>query len=76
MMDDVNERTGTMERIQTQGEIATAHSLARMISAVPPSATGPSQVVIFDIHTLQNQFYFRYSFFAYHCLESYILIYH
>jgi phosphoribosylpyrophosphate synthetase len=50
--------TGTMERIQIQGEIATAYSLAQMLSAIPLTRTGPSEIVIFDIHALQNQFYF------------------
>ena len=50
--------TGTMERIQIQGEIATAYSLAQMLSSIPLTRTGPSEVVIFDIHALQNQFYF------------------
>jgi phosphoribosylpyrophosphate synthetase len=47
-----------MERIQIQGEIATAYSLAQMLSAIPLTRTGPSEIVIFDIHALQNQFYF------------------
>jgi ribose-phosphate pyrophosphokinase len=50
--------TGTMERIQIQGEIATAYSLAQMLSCIPLTRTGPSEIVIFDIHALQNQFYF------------------
>lgn len=50
--------TGTMERIQIQGEIATAYSLAQMLSTIPLSRSGPAEVVIFDIHALQNQFYF------------------
>ncbi|CAF4106648.1 unnamed protein product, partial [Rotaria magnacalcarata] len=50
--------TGTMERIQIQGEIATAYSLAQMLSSIPLTRTGPSEIVIFDIHSLQNQFYF------------------
>ncbi|CAF1179312.1 unnamed protein product [Rotaria sordida] len=50
--------TGTMERIQIQGEIATAYSLAQMLSSIPLTRTGPSEVIIFDIHALQNQFYF------------------
>jgi phosphoribosylpyrophosphate synthetase len=50
--------TGTMERIQIQGEIATAYSLAQMLSAIPLTRSGPCEVVIFDIHALQNQFYF------------------
>ncbi|CAF4576725.1 unnamed protein product, partial [Rotaria sp. Silwood2] len=47
-----------MERIQTPGEIATAYSLAQMLSSIPLTRTGPCEVVIFDIHALQNQFYF------------------
>jgi len=50
--------TGTMERIQIQGEIATAFSLAQMLSSIPLTRTGPAEIVIFDIHALQNQFYF------------------
>ncbi|CAF1268716.1 unnamed protein product [Didymodactylos carnosus] len=50
--------TGTMERIQIQGEIATAYSLAVMLSAVPLTRTGPTEIVTLDIHALQNQFYF------------------
>lgn len=50
--------TGTMERIQIQGEIATAYSLAQMLSSIPLTRTGPPEIVIFDIHALQNQFYF------------------
>jgi phosphoribosylpyrophosphate synthetase len=47
-----------MERIAIQGEIATAYSLAQMLSEIPLTRTGPCEVVTFDIHTLQNQFYF------------------
>jgi len=50
--------TGTMERIETQGQIATAMTLARMLSAIPLTQTGPAQIIIFDIHALQEQFYF------------------
>ncbi|CAF1076179.1 unnamed protein product [Rotaria sordida] len=50
--------TGTMERIQIQGEIATAYSFAQMLSSIPVTRTGPCEVVLFDIHALQNQFYF------------------
>ncbi|MCX6744602.1 MAG: ribose-phosphate diphosphokinase [Candidatus Parcubacteria bacterium] len=50
--------TGTMERVETQGEIATAMSLARMLSATPMTQTGPAQIIIYDIHALQEQFYF------------------
>lgn len=50
--------TGTMERIQIQGEIATAYSLAQMLSSIPFTRSGPCEIVIYDIHALQNQFYF------------------
>jgi len=50
--------TGTMERVETLGQVATAASLARMISACPQGPSGPATVVIYDIHALQEQFYF------------------
>lgn len=45
--------TGTMERVETEGDIATANTLARLLSNVPPSRGGPTSLVIFDIHALQ-----------------------
>lgn len=50
--------TGTMERIDIPGQIATAKTLSRMLSATPPTARGPPQVLIYDIHALQERFYF------------------
>jgi len=50
--------TGTMERVETQGQIATAMTLARMLSATPMTQSGPAQIIIFDIHALQEEFYF------------------
>lgn len=50
--------TGTMERVETIGQIATAASLARMLSAIPAGPGGPATLVIYDIHALQEQFYF------------------
>lgn len=50
--------TGTMERVESIGQIATAASLARMLSATPCGPSGPATVVIYDIHALQEQFYF------------------
>jgi ribose-phosphate pyrophosphokinase len=50
--------TGTMERVEQEGEIATASTLARMLSATPISKSGPLQIVIYDIHALQERFYF------------------
>lgn len=50
--------TGTMERVETEGEVATAFTLARLLSNVPLSRGGPTSLVIFDIHALQERFYF------------------
>ncbi len=50
--------TGTMERIDRVGEVATAATLASILSIVPHCLSGPAQLVFFDIHALQEQFYF------------------
>ncbi|NCC24239.1 MAG: hypothetical protein EOM25_03420 [Deltaproteobacteria bacterium] len=50
--------TGTMERVEEEGEIATAATLARLLSDIPLTMSGPAQIVIFDIHALQERFYF------------------
>ena len=50
--------TGTMERVEREGQVATAMSLSRMFNACPVTIHGPVRLVIFDIHTLQNRFYF------------------
>lgn len=49
---------GTMERVTDYGEVATAKTLARLLSSIPIGAYGPPQLCICDIHTLQNHFYF------------------
>ena len=51
--------TGTQERVTRPGEIATANTLARLLSTIPSCAKGPAQISVFDVHTLQSQFYFR-----------------
>lgn len=50
--------TGTMERVEKLGQIATASTLARIFSIIPYACEGPTQLCIFDIHALQEQFYF------------------
>ena len=50
--------TGTMERVERPGQVATAATMARILSGVPSCPTGPSTIVIYDIHALQEQFYF------------------
>jgi len=51
--------TGTMERVSRLGEVATANTLARILSTIPVCSKGPAQICVFDIHALQNQFYFK-----------------
>jgi ribose-phosphate pyrophosphokinase len=50
--------TGTMERIDLEGQVATAKTLSVILSDIPPTARGPTQIMIFDIHALQERFYF------------------
>ena len=50
--------TGTMERVTVIGEVATAKTVARMLSATPMCASGPPSFSILDIHALSEQFYF------------------
>jgi ribose-phosphate pyrophosphokinase len=50
--------TGTMERVDQEGEIATAATMARMLSNIPGTMSGPVQIIIYDIHALQERFYF------------------
>lgn len=51
---------GTMDRVDEEGQIATAKSLARELEAIPLCrGNGPAELVIFDIHALQERFYFN-----------------
>jgi phosphoribosylpyrophosphate synthetase len=45
--------TGTSERMEDEGDIATAFTLARLLSNIPISRGGPTSLVTFDIHALQ-----------------------
>ena len=45
--------TGTSERMEDEGDVATAFTLARSLSHIPISRGGPTSLVIFDIHALQ-----------------------
>eukprot|EP00997_Jenningsia_sp_PLL12_P005457 NODE_2137_length_979_cov_59.583871_g1752_i0.p1 GENE.NODE_2137_length_979_cov_59.583871_g1752_i0~~NODE_2137_length_979_cov_59.583871_g1752_i0.p1 ORF type:complete len:225 (-),score=64.51 NODE_2137_length_979_cov_59.583871_g1752_i0:123-797(-) len=51
--------TGTMERVDTEGQIATAMTLSRILSHTPFTGNGPVKLVLFDVHTLQQRFYFH-----------------
>merc|ERR550537_1914471 len=48
--------TATMERSEIEGEVATANTVSRMLSCLPPHGT-PTRVMFYDLHTLQNRFY-------------------
>jgi len=50
--------TGTMERVDEEGQIATAMTFARLLSSIPLSVSGPAKILIYDIHALQERFYF------------------
>ncbi|KAK6186865.1 hypothetical protein SNE40_006130 [Patella caerulea] len=50
--------TGTMERVEKEGQIATAMTLAKMLSNIPLTTKGPAQIMILDIHSLSERFYF------------------
>ena len=42
-----------------RGEVYTTTTLARLISALPKGKSGPTEIVIWDIHHLQERFYFE-----------------
>lgn len=50
--------TGTMERVDHEGQIATASTLAQMLSAIAPAGPGPVPLYIWDIHALPIRHYF------------------
>jgi ribose-phosphate pyrophosphokinase len=47
---------GTMERVTTEGQVATANTYAQMFSNLPSSGK-PTRLITYDLHTLQNRFY-------------------
>lgn len=47
-----------MERVDKEGQIATAKTLARALSATPAGERGITIFHTFDIHALQERFYF------------------
>ncbi|KAG5597403.1 hypothetical protein H5410_038635 [Solanum commersonii] len=50
--------TGSFERMEEEGDVATAFTMARILSNIPISRGGPTSVVVYDIHALQERFYF------------------
>eukprot|EP00667_Euglena_gracilis_P012629 EG_transcript_13000 len=51
---------GTMEIVSREGQVATANTVSRMLSSLP-SIGWPIRIMIYDLHTLQNRFYFHSS---------------
>ena len=50
---------GTMERIDRDGEVPTAVTMSRLLSSISPCRPGgPTLITTFDIHALQERFYF------------------
>lgn len=47
---------GTMERVTTEGQVATANTYAQLFSNLP-SCGRPTRLMTYDLHTLQNRFY-------------------
>jgi phosphoribosylpyrophosphate synthetase len=47
---------GTMERVIKEGCVATANTVARILSNLPLCGR-PTRVMFYDLHTLQNRFY-------------------
>ena len=53
---------GTMERVDVEGTLATADTMANIISnCIEICKEGKPTIHIYDIHTLQNRFYFDYN---------------
>ena len=53
---------GTMERVDEEGTLATADTMSNIISSCMESCKeGKPTIHIYDIHALQNRFYFDYN---------------
>jgi phosphoribosylpyrophosphate synthetase len=50
----------TMERVETEGTLATAETTAKIMSAcLPTTRHGPAELRVYDIHALPVRFYFQ-----------------
>lgn len=45
-----------MERVVSEGQVATAATYAHMFSSLP-NCGRPTRLMVYDLHTLQNRFY-------------------
>ncbi|KAL2319098.1 hypothetical protein Fmac_032974 [Flemingia macrophylla] len=50
--------TGSFERMEEEGDVPNVVTLSWMLSNIPMSRGGPTSLVIYDIHALQERFYF------------------
>jgi hypothetical protein len=51
---------GTMERVDIEGKVATANTYALLLSNLP-NLGKPNRLMMYDIHALQERFYFHNS---------------
>lgn len=51
---------GTNERVEAEGKVATANTYSMLLSNLP-TVGKPTRLMIYDLHTLQNRFYFHSS---------------
>lgn len=51
---------GTNERVEIEGKVATANTYSMLLSNLPTIGK-PNRLMIYDIHSLQNRFYFHSS---------------
>ena len=51
---------GTMERVDTEGRVATANTYSMLLSNLP-SIGRATRIMIYDLHALQTRFYFHSS---------------
>ena len=49
---------GTMERVLEEGRVATANTCAKVLSSLPRGGSSQNRLIMYDLHTLQNRFYF------------------
>jgi len=49
---------GSNIHVEKEGQIVTSMTLAKLISLTPLTQMGPSKILIWDIHQLQERFYF------------------
>jgi ribose-phosphate pyrophosphokinase len=50
--------TGMKDRWEEEGEVVTGYQLAQLMRCIRPTMTGPVDLVIYDIHALQEERYF------------------